>query len=64
MDDKQNVQLCVVCINLMHGSYRGTYKGHWPHMDDAVDPKTTILNWNSSASFGLTLFRSNFFDYV
>jgi hypothetical protein len=35
-----------------------------PHLDDLVDPKTTMLIWDTGASFGLTPFISDFIDYV
>ncbi len=48
----------------MHGSYGGTYEGQCPHMDDPVNPKITMLIWDTGASFGLTPFWSDFIDYV
>jgi hypothetical protein len=33
-------------------------------MYDPMDPKITMLIWGTGASFGLTLFRSDFIDYV
>ena len=33
-------------------------------MDDPLDPKTTMLIWDTGASYGLTPFRSDFIDYV
>jgi hypothetical protein len=64
MDHEKNVQSCVARINMMHGSYGETYEGQCPHMDDPVDPKTTMLIWDTGASFGLTPFWSDFIDYV
>jgi hypothetical protein len=60
MDHEKNAQSCMSCIDMMHGSYEGTYESHSPHMNDPVDPKTTILNWDTGASFGLTPFWSAF----
>jgi hypothetical protein len=64
MDHKNNVQLCVARINMMHGSYGGTYESQCPHMDEPVGLKTTMLIWHTGASFGLTPFWSDFIDYV
>jgi hypothetical protein len=33
-------------------------------MDDPVNPKTTMLIWDTGASFGLTHFWREFIDYV
>jgi hypothetical protein len=63
MDHEKNVQSCVAPINMMHGSYGGTYESQCPHMDDPVDPKTTMLIWDTGALFGLTPFWSDFIDY-
>jgi hypothetical protein len=43
MDHEKNVQLCVACINMMHGSYGRHYERHCSHMDDLLYPKTTML---------------------
>jgi hypothetical protein len=64
MDHEKYVQLCVARITMMHDSNRGTYESQCPHSDDPVDPKTTMLIWDTGASFGLTLFWSDFIDYV
>jgi hypothetical protein len=64
MDHEKNVQSCLARINMMHGSYEGTYESQCPHMDDPVGTKTTILIWDTGDSFGLTPFLSDFMDYA
>jgi hypothetical protein len=64
MDHEKNVQSCIAHIKLMHGFYWGTYESHCPYRDDHVDLKTTMLIWDTGASFGLTPFRSDFINYV
>jgi hypothetical protein len=57
LDHNKNVQSCLARINAMHGSYGGTYqKSQCPHMDDPLDPKTTMLIWDTGASFGFDSF--------
>jgi hypothetical protein len=64
MDHEKNVQSCVACIIMMHGSYGEMYESHCPHMDNPLDAKTTMLIWDTGALFGLTTFRSDFIDCV
>ena len=65
-DHVENVQSCLARVYAANGfTFGGTYtKSQLPHMDDPLDPKTTMLIWDTGASYGLTPFRSDFIDYV
>ncbi len=50
----------------MRGTYGGTYgnKNSGPHIDVMFDPKSRMLIWDTGTSLGLTLFWSDFIDYM
>jgi hypothetical protein len=64
VDHVKNAQSCVNCVNVLRGTYGGTYENQCPHTNDLLDPKSVILIWDTGASYGLTPFRSDFIDYV
>jgi hypothetical protein len=64
VDHVKNVQSCVNRVNTLHGTYGGTYENQSSFSTGLQNPKSLILIWDTSASYGLTPFRSDFIDYV
>jgi len=66
VDRVKNASSCVNNVNTHHGTYAygGTYDNRSSFSTGLQDPKSLILIWDTAASYGLTLFRSDFIDYV
>ncbi len=64
VDHVKNAQSCVNCVNTLCGTFGGTFENQCSFSTGSLDPKFLILIWDTGASYGLTLFRSDFIDYV
>jgi hypothetical protein len=64
VDHVKNAQFCVNRVNTHCGTYGGPYENRTSCSTGPQDPKSLILIWDTGASYGLTLFRSDFIDYV
>ncbi len=60
----RNAQSCVDHVHTLCGTFDCTHENWCPHSCDPLDPKSLMLIFHMGASFGLTLFRSDFIDYV
>ena len=66
VDHSKNAQECLDHVHATHGTFGGTYgyENSGPQIDVPLDPRQLMLIWDTGASFGLTLFQSDFIDYV
>ena len=64
VDHVKNAQSCVNRVNAHRGTYGGTYENRSSFSTGIHDSKSLILIWDTGESYGLTLFRSDFINYV
>jgi len=59
VDHVKNAQSCVNCVNTHCGTYGGTYENRTSFSTGQQDSKSLTLIWDTGASYGPTLFRSD-----
>ncbi len=62
VDHVKNAQSCINHVHKLCGTFDGTYENRSSFSTGLQDPKSLILIWDTGASYGLTLFRSDFID--